>query len=370
MKIIILTLPLHTNYGGILQCYALQSVLQGMGNCVRILSRPRYRRLFYIMKPLAICKRFFRHFVLREDISILKAPHEIVSEKIDLFIDRYINKYIRRVWNNKIAEDFDAVVVGSDQIWRLKYFNDIEYAFLSFLEGSDIKRIAYAASFGVDSLDYNESQLENCARLLKQFDTVSVRENSGIRICKDYFKVDAVQMLDPTLLLTADDYRKLIEKAVTLPCKGNLLVYLLDATEEKRNIVDVLAHDKGLTPFYINDNVSISKSLKPQPKISVEQWLHSFDNADFVLTDSFHGCIFSIIFKKQFIAIANENRGLGRFLSLFDLFSLNNRLIFSYSDYRKKQSVLEEKIDYNKIDEILVKQRIRAYEYIKLSLRL
>lgn len=367
MRIIILTLPLHVNYGGILQCYALQSVLQKMGNNVRVLSRPKYGRLYYIMKPLSVCKRLFKYFILREDISILKAPHEVINEKIELFINTYINKYIKRIWNNKIAEDFDAVVVGSDQIWRLEYFNDIEYAFLSFLEGSNIKRISYAASFGIDYCDYNETQMRNCTRLLKQFDAVSVRERSGVTICKKDFNVEAVQMLDPTLLLTADDYRKLIEKTFTLPSKGNLLVYLLDETEEKRNIVDMLAREKGLTPFYIN---SINKLLKPQPKVSVEQWLRSFDDADFVLTDSYHGCIFSVIFKKQFIAIANEHRGLSRFLSLFDLLSLNERLIFSYSDYKKKHYVLDKKIDYDKIDQVLIEQRTNAYEYIKLSLHL
>lgn len=132
MKIAILTLPLNLNYGGILQCYALQTVLERMGHEVQVLTRPQYGRSYYIIYPLAVCKRLLKRFILGKKVDILKVPYQIIRQHTDRFIHQYIHQYIQREWTAQIASHFDAIVVGSDQVWRPLYYQPIEEAFLSF----------------------------------------------------------------------------------------------------------------------------------------------------------------------------------------------------------------------------------------------
>lgn len=365
MKIAILTLPLHINYGGIIQCYALQTILERLGNEVQVLTRPRYGRSYYIIYPLAVCKRLLKRFVLGKKVAILKAPHQIIRQHTDRFIHQYIHQYIQREWTAQIASHFDVIVVGSDQVWRPLYYQPIEEAFLSFLGDAEIKRVAYAASFGVDHCEYTEEQRKICSSLLKKFKAVSVRESSGVQLCQEYFDTKAVQALDPTLLLSADDYRALIKKGKTQPSKGNLLVYMLDQTKEKEALVDRIAQAKGLTPFWMNSDIDDETlPLKQRIKMPVEQWLRSFDDAKFVLTDSFHGCVFSIIFRKQFLAIGNKERGLSRFQSLLTLFSLQDRLILSPDEYKSNLS----SIDYDQVQARLQSFQTQSLSFLKTNL--
>lgn len=367
MKVAILTLPLHTNYGGILQCYALQTILQRMGHKVKVLSKPRYGVRYYLTLPVLVVKNLYKSFFCKEYVRVFEMPYFYSAKKIDIFIKKYINRYYIKYFNSRIGYKFDAIIVGSDQIWRPAYSSSIKEAFLSFIEECKVKRVAYAASFGVDYCEYTEEQLNICSSLLKKFDAISVREFSGINICRNYFGVDAVHVLDPTLLLDADDYRLLVNATETEPSKGNMLVYILDKTEEKIELVNRIASEKGLIPFWLDspdehDEIMITDKCV---KMSVEQWIRSFDDADFVFTDSFHGCVFSIIFRKQFFTVGNENRGLARFASLLNIFSLNNRLICSsnLSEIR-----LDEDIDFNEVYKILHVKRNEAFDFIKSSL--
>lgn len=370
MKVAILTLPLHTNYGGILQCYALQTVLQRMGHDVKVLTKYQYGLSYYWIYPLAVCKRLIKRYILGKDIDILRAPHESIRKNTDRFIRQYINKYKFRNWTSNIAEKFDAIIVGSDQIWRPEYFQPIEIAFLSFLGDSKIKRISYAASFGVDKCEYTKEELNNCSLLLKKFNAVSVRENSGVKLCSNYFGVNAVQMLDPTLLLSADDYKTLIDNVITKPSNGNMLVYVLDKTKEKINLVDRIATKKGLTPFWLDSPGEHKNNfpLKEQVKMPVEQWLRSFMDAEFVFTDSFHGCIFSIIFQKQFLAIGNKERGISRFYSLLEIFSLMDRLIYCDDNNDDLLNKINSKIEYESLFEKIKAHRLYSFDFIKKSL--
>lgn len=369
MKIAIVTLPLYINYGGILQCYALQTVLERMRHDVVVLEKPKYGRSYPFIKALAICKRLFKRYVLGKKVNILLAPHEIVNLHIKQFIHRYIHHNYKRVWSPKTIRGVKAFVVGSDQIWRSEYSHPIENAFLGFTKGMNVKRIAYAASFGVEQCTFSEEQLHHCSTLLKQFDAISVREDSGVRICKESFGVEAVQMLDPTLLLDADDYRKLIYAGKTIPSKGNMLVYILDITEEKKRLVEQIAEERGLTPYWLdNDTNSESVNWDGNIKMHVEQWLRAFDEASFVFTDSFHGCAFSILFRKSFIAFGNKDRGLTRFTSLLSLFSLNERLIFTQAEYEKRKGSLQKEIDYVPVYKELNKQRSKAFNFLRVSI--
>lgn len=365
MKIAILTQPLQYNYGGILQCYALQTILERKGHNVKVLSKPQYSRSYYVIYPLAVCKRLIKRFLFGENVAIFKGPYQQIVQYIRPFIKHYIHFYYKREWTKKIASHFEAIVVGSDQVWRPAYSQPIEVSFLSFLEGAKIKRIAYAASFGLDNCnEYTSRQLEECSRLLKLFDMVSVREESGISLCRDYFGVEAVQMLDPTLLLDMNDYRVLIRKGNTQPSKGNMFVYILDRTEEKVNLVSQIAEKEGFTPFWVNnDEENISLPLEKRIKLPVEQWIRSFDDAEFVLTDSFHGCVFSILFRKNFIALGNSSRGLERFTSLLGSLGLLDRLLFSNYSSRYNE-LLCSAIDYNQVEKTLRGLKKKSFDFI------
>ena len=185
-----------------------------------------------------------------------------------------------------------------------------------------IKRISYAASFGVDNWnEYNKYQTNQCQELINLFDAVSVREGSGVDICKKYLKKDAVHLLDPTLLLSADDYRSLFKHKSIPKNEGDILVYVLDMTADKRRLIDTFCQTNNLKAFYIGLE-NFNRTIPP-----IETWLAGFDNAKFVITDSFHGSVFSIIFNKPFVSIGNAMRGMSRFSSLTSMFKIEDRIV-------------------------------------------
>ena len=155
---------------------------------------------------------------MREDVSVWNADYELIRIATARFIHRYIHLFVRRNWTQKIADRFDAVVVGSDQVWRPGYYRRgyaVADAFLAFAADRPIKRIAYAASFGVDSCEFTPEQLRICAPLLRGFDAVSVREFSGLELCRTYFGDEAGQLVDQTLMLAAADVKSVLYQPVT-----------------------------------------------------------------------------------------------------------------------------------------------------------
>lgn len=233
MRIGILTLPLHTNYGGILQAYALQTVLERMGHQVVVFDTPNKMPLPPLWKiPLTFAKRLFLKSMGRIDrIFIEKYNNQlrpVIAKEIQPFVDERIHRKVLTNFSTLEAHEFDAIVVGSDQIWRSIYFvplwlwQKMEKAYLSFTKGWNIKRISYAASFGTDKWEYNEEQTLHSKEALQMFDAVSVREENGVKLCKQYFEVDAIHVLDPTMLLDANDYIELFKQKQTPKSRGNL----------------------------------------------------------------------------------------------------------------------------------------------------
>ena len=204
---------------------------------------------------------------------------------------------------------------------------------LDFAEANkDVKKIAYAASFGVDKWEFSDEETKIAKHLLPLFDAVSVREDSGVTLCENYLGVQAEHVLDPTMLLDKEDYISLIKAECEPQSEGNLFTYILDSSEHKQKIVDNLADKLKLKPFEVQPKYkhpskdNIKKNIEDCVYPAVTKWLRAFYDAKFVVTDSFHGCVFSIIFNKPFIAIGNKDRGLARFKSLLSLYRLENRL--------------------------------------------
>lgn len=328
MNIAILTQPICNNYGGILQNYALQTVLERRGHTVTTLNFPvnmNYSggRLRHI---LSTCRRFLRKLQGDPSIVWIDLGTEL-KKQVELaylqraFIDKHLHLHTMNpplTWEQVKDMNFNAFVVGSDQVWRPRYNRKFLYnSFLDFVEKNEIKRISYAASLGADVWEMNEETTKHCKQLVRRFNAVSVREASGVGLCKEYLGVDATHVLDPTLLLEAKDYLWL--------CSGNehpegeyIAVYTLDYTKETLKLLESVSKNLN-TPLYFIGR--FTKTGYP----SVESWLEGIANAKFVITDSFHGTVFSIIFQKQFVTLGNIARGNSRFASLFETLGISSQ---------------------------------------------
>lgn len=370
MKIAILTLPLYANYGGILQAYALQCVLQSRGHNVEHLQPELVEdslHPFWLM-PLVWCKRIIRKFFRGEkELPIFRNPHIWIRENIITFLNnRLIIRYLNNNdWIQFESDKYDVLIIGSDQVWRPKYAYPLGRYFADFCSDR-IKKIAYAASFGVESNEYSKEQQNKCAVLLKKFESVSVRESSGIELCAKLFGVQAIDLIDPTMLLDKNDYLNLLYGETTLSKEGELMVYLLDTDVNVESLVSSVSNALGMIPFYTNSKIEDSEATiieKYCPK--VEQWIKGFEDAKFVLTDSFHACVFSIIFKKDFIVYTNESRGISRIKSLLEKFGMLDRIVSGLDDFRDRESVLLSPINFSIIDSILEIEKAKSDAFLK-----
>lgn len=339
MKIGIVTQPLAVNYGGLLQNYALQQVLTRLGHDVytinkdtngrhsaswdkRFLSWTKQKIKKLIGKPYSPSyKEFFyirRHCIGFVEQNISTTPIFKNQKELSSIIKNY---------------NFNAYVVGSDQVWRPYYSQNIYNDFLDFCqEEKGIKRISYAASFGVDEWEFNEEQTKECSRLAKLFDAISVREESGIALCENHLGVEATMVIDPTMLLEKEDYIDLVEKAYEKLSYGDLFCYILDNNEQINKAIRNLEQNEELKSFQVKakktgttfiGDVNWEDYVTPSPT----KWLRAFMDAKMVFTDSFHGCVFSIIFNKPFWVIGNKSRGNARFDTLLKLYDLENRKV-------------------------------------------
>ena len=369
MKVGILTQPLRFNYGGILQNWALQNVLCQLGHEAITLDPRRYTPLYEL--PY----RFVRHLgamILRKNYNrgLLPEIHrnhltQTKGMNTFLFIDNYINRREVCSYRSALCNEFDAFVVGSDQVWRPKYNPYQSAMFLDFTQESKVKKIAYAASFGTDDWEFSQEETNLFRELIKSFDAISVREDSGVNLCKSNFSVEPKLLLDPTLLLNKNDYQSLVNSTNIKRHEGNLFVSFLDYSEPKIRLVEKLSVSYKLTPFFVNSRVEDnSAELKDQVQPPVEVWLRGFEDADCVVTDSFHVCVFSIIYNKPFIALGNIERGLCRFESLFRLLDLDKQLIMDTSNIDD----INFEIAYNNVNAILDAKRKESIEFLKNQL--
>lgn len=349
MKIGLLTLPLYNNYGGFLQAYALKAILETMGHEVwllrlespRIYENWKLRLIYLKNRPINKLKHLPNPCCTRKEYEIIENNFINFKEnhfprKTPRFLSgRNLGKYIKE-------NGFDGIVVGSDQVWRPLY-TDIRNSFLSFCEDNTlIKRVAYAASFGVSQWEFTEKQTFDCRRLASLFDYISVREDSAVHLCREYLGINATHVLDPTMLLNKEDYIALIKKWNEPESTGDLFYYILDRSDNIDTLINKVESKTGLTSFTVyprlaptveNFKENSNECIFPR----VTQWLRAFQDSKIVVTDSFHGCVFSIIFNVPFWCIGNTERGNARFDSLFKLFHLERRLIDPNTD----------KIDYN-----------------------
>lgn len=336
MNISILTHPLGANYGGILQAYALSTYLREIGHNPIVLNRQSNLPLLHrIIKSVLV---FFHH--PRYHNPRYKYLKKFVKEKIKysspLSTSNQLSSFIKK---NKI----DAVIVGSDQVWRTDFAMGYGYNyFLDFV--SDIKRISYAASFGLSGWKYTKEQTNRIEVLLAGFSAVSVREDEGVVLCRENLNIEATHVLDPTLLLHASDYDTITSKR--LIDEDYVFVYWLGPEDSKLRALEKIIDNKRKI-------IDISLRGK-EPLMPIESWLSYIKYADFVVTDSYHGCVFSILFNKQFRMSSNDSGGNGRLESLFKMLQIDTQ---------------HNQLDYLRINNILDIEREKSYNFIKTALQ-
>ena len=366
-KVLQLTHPVSGNYGGLLQCYALQQALFSIGidvTCYRYSVGVRNSRLGRIRQSLASLVKWLilylgvKHFFTNVPASIARTIGEKFSRKHILS-------------NSRPIGDNLAYVVGSDQVWRLLYSRAIkspDFFFLSFASSEQRRKsIAYAASYGTDEWEGSPEETEICRRCLREFKAVSVREHSGVQICRDVFNVTAVQMPDPTLLLPSCLYDSIIENESTVPpANRSLAVYILDDTSEQKTCLRAVSEEMGLILLQLMPNITSRKRRLRFP-MSVPQWLRYIRECDYLVTDSFHGCVFSIIFNKPFVCLGNEARGRARFDTLFGTFGLRSRLLIQPTP-EDICRVLKTPIDWELVNRIHESERKRGIDFLTKNL--
>lgn len=367
MKIGILTITPNVGFGGIMQAYALKYTLEKMGHKVRVIN---YTKKYTITEKIrfftkACLKKISGHYVKFS----FESDYNYRSQNVSSFIKNHLDM-TNKVSNTKdlqylINNNFDAVVVGSDQVWRPKYVLGIKNYFLDGIN-KEIRKLAYAASLGVNSWEYSKDDTAACAKLIKNFHYVSVRESNARMLIADNLSYEGSVYcdLDPTLLAGKEAYLKFVQKKQTT---RNIFTYILDKTNEKCNVIKNVAREIGYTINEFNTkaedcNAPLCMRIAPP----VEEWLNGLYNSDFVVTDSFHGCVFSILFNKPFIVYGNRQRGLDRFTSILDFLDLSDTLICSEGDFNKK--LIEKSFNWVEINNKLESQRNEIIKRLKIVL--
>ena len=344
--------PENRNFGASLQSYACLNLLKKFFKNVELINYyPIYYN--YSLKSKLILNLESKNFIEYNE-KFLNLTRKIVSNENLNFLNK----------------EFDTFVVGSDQVWRVIWFKNVaSHYFFDFVDENK-KKIAYAASFGVDFWEGNKKLTEEIKPLIKRFDAISVREESGIDICKDTFGIDnAVCVLDPTLMISKEEYQPILDdwKDKSHLNKKYIAHMLLDDNEKLKKGSKKIADYLKAKINYIKGKEKRFLWKKYFEYNKVSQWLTYLKDAELVITDSFHCTVFSLIFHKKFIVVANPGRGIARLETLLGRVGLKDRFFTNIEDVMKS-GILDKEIDYNEVDKKLEVHRKYSMEFLKRAL--
>lgn len=350
-----LTFQNAENYGAILQAYALQKVIISFDLNNEILNYSSE----YMGKPYGLSalkrKGLIRYF-LGIGYYILRLARK---PKFDRFRIEEMNfsKPLNKNDLKNIENKYDAFIVGSDQVWNDSITNLDSAFFLNFVNSPD-KKFSYAASFGFEKIEINVKK--QYKYLLKDFSAFNMREESGVKIIKSLLNKYANLVLDPTLLLTNKQW-----KSISIPPKKNnkyILVYQLTFSSLLVKTVKKISNKTGYDiisiPFpmggFFNSDINIFSGPK--------EWIGLFSNAEIIVTDSFHGCCFSILFNKKFKVCLTD--GVTRIYNLLNMFELESCLIKKDTNFK-----IQDNINWNKVNNLLEFQRNKSINILKRMLK-
>lgn len=361
MKIAKLTLDGYFNYGNVFQNYALQQVLKAHGDvdCLwhtpdSFLPRVWHRWSWKEYVKFVLNWRGFR----RKIFSDLNGMEMVRQGKIKDWCDRNIN--IQQVYGNLMGlnKKYDYFVVGSDQVWN-PYNPFLENFFLKF--ATQKKRIAYAASISCSSIPRDKKALYS--KYLKEMAYITVREQEGAEIIKELSERDVSVVVDPTLLLIPDDWRKVSRQPAWYHGEEYILTYFLGKRPE---VIARLEQETGLKVVNLLDE-DVYEHYVTGP----DEFLWAVEHAKLMYTDSFHGTVFSILFRTPFVVCnrigsAVEEKMGSRIDTLLGYFGLETRRGTKENGYAIENPLTEP--DWSQVDEVLNRERKRADDYLRQAL--
>lgn len=314
-------------------------------------------------------------------LSVLNiiTPHNSFEEHAEKFFKiAYKDGDISPLYSFDRLHEFkqvcDSFLTGSDQIWHYNPGNEDQrfgkYFRLDFAEDQK-RKVSFATSFGRYDPE-PESVREEFRSLYQRYHAISVREDEAVDIFRDRYGIDAVRVIEPVFDLTQEDWLVLAQHSEYHETEPYMLTYILDPTPEKRAAIEYYSKELGLKAINIldgfskvyNRNHAALNLPHTLPNIQCADFLKFYSNAQFVVTDSFHGVCFSLIFHKPFIAIGNYLRGIKRFESLLSLVEMNDRLVPDPKAIPHDRRFLE-RPPFEKCDEIIAKERERSVEWLK-----
>lgn len=345
MKISLLTIWRVKNYGAELQTYATVKALKQLNFDVEVID----------FRLTDESKMSF--------LGRIASYVQIISPS-KLKFNKFWKKYIPSTRRYKTSSDLmenppvaDIYMVGSDQVWNPDITrNRAKYYFLNF-GSSDIKRVSYASSFGVSEWKH-ANIYEDVKSLLQNFDYVTCREESGVKLLKDQFSIDAINVVDPTLLFEA--YPEFVKSPVE---KKTLVFYPLSEDTELKILSQKVAEILDLN--LVNTNkVTKLFGRTVWNRNSVEEWVQNIAGSQFVITRSFHGLIFSLLYNKQFALLKVRNGRNSRVENLMNKIGLEDR-IYDTPEGLLNDKPWERKIDYSIVNSHVSKMREESWNVLK-----
>ncbi|MBO5286697.1 MAG: 2-succinyl-5-enolpyruvyl-6-hydroxy-3-cyclohexene-1-carboxylic-acid synthase [Clostridia bacterium] len=332
-----------SNYGSSLTYFALAKILENSG-----------------MKPI---------FVLAPKLNGIPWDSD-TQQTIDFIGKRFrTTKYRDMTHISEVNGFCDSFMLGSDQMWTVHSTNLVGYTFFLDFVDLDKKKIAFSTSFGQDNFDADAKTCLAISDYLKRFDAISVREYTGVDICKKKLGVDADQIIDPIFLCDEEDYDELAQDVSVEVPKKYLFAYILDPNPEKEEAVKHIAEKEGLeiiTAFDMrgyDNNAQNWHTGKKLPKPSTEEFLYYIKNCSYLVTDSHHGACMGIIYKRPYVALANPKRGVTRFETVAKAFGLEKRVVYNPHDVLTSTEIYKP-IDYDKAFEKIEGEKRRAIEWL------
>ena len=359
MKVGILTFQQAINYGAILQLYALQHMIQKIQIDTDVIN--------YMSPKLKQDYKVIRFKTLKDFLAKVFAAKAFCERKRKFknFEKIYLNLTSEFYTKNELkfaSKKYDYIITGSDQVWNYLITNIDSTYLLDFVEDRN-KKLSYAASFGIEKIPNNLK--EKYKNLLKDFKAISVREKQGQNIIKELCNLDVPVVLDPTLLLNKNEWSKL-----NLPKEKRekyILVYCLRKSDLLNDMAKTLQRETDFKLVILNPRARFMYSRFSAATAGPEEFVELFMNAEYVLTNSFHGTAFSINFNKNFLVDLDGNAAQNtnsRLLNILELVNLTDRIVSEPQDIRK----MYEEIDYKKVNEILDIERKKSLDYLKISL--
>jgi hypothetical protein len=288
-------------------------------------------------------KRGFEPTVINMITDEVLNCKSVLTSLTDLLIQNQFEKFRKKfipltdlITNKKnlsdLNESFDIFYSGSDQVWRQEFAREkLMHYFLDFVDDSKFK-MSYAASFGKDELEIDAELIGLIKCNLNKFNAVSVREDSGVTICKSHFGVNAIKVMDPTLMLDINDYAQIIDSEKNKKKYDKYIAYyeLTHGIGESDNATKI-ANILDLPLFNIYKKKT-KLPLNDKAFSSISNWLFNISQSDYVVTNSYHCMIFAILYKKNFIILGSEFGGNSRVISLLESLGLSNRFFTNFND--------------------------------------